>query len=72
MYLKRLKELRINKCFLQKDLAKLLNVAERTYSGYETGSRNIPNETLIDLAMIYNTSVDYILGISNVKKPYLK
>lgn len=66
----RLKDLREDKDLYQKDLAKILNIAERTYSGYETGSRNIPNEILINLAKFYNTSVDYVLGITNEKKPY--
>ena len=43
----RLKDLREDKDLLQKDIAKILNIAERTYSGYETGSRNMPNEILI-------------------------
>lgn len=66
----RLKDLREDKDLLQKDIAKILNIAERTYSGYETGSRNVPNEILINLAKFYNTSTDYILKITNEKKPY--
>ena len=66
----RLKDLREDKDLLQKDIAKILNVAERTYSGYETGSRNVPNEILISIAKFYNTSTDYILGLTNEKKPY--
>ncbi len=68
----RLKDLREDRDLLQRDVAKVLNIAERTYSGYETGSRNVPNEILIALARFYNTSVDYILGITNVKKAYPK
>ena len=68
----RLKDLREDKDLIQRDLAKILNIAERTYSGYETGSRNIPNEILINIAKFYNTSVDYILGLTNEKKPYPK
>lgn len=72
MYLKRIKDLREDNDLLQKDLASYLKIAERTYSGYETGSRNIPNEILINLALFYNTSTDYILGLTNNKKPYEK
>jgi len=68
----RLKDLREDQDLLQKDIAKNLNIAERTYSGYETGNRNIPNEILIKLADLYNTSIDYILGRTNIKKPYPK
>lgn len=66
----RLKDLREDKDLLQKDVANYLNIAERTYSGYETESRWMSKEVLIQLAKFYNTSVDYILGITNEKKPY--
>lgn len=66
----RLKDLREDKDLLQKDIAKILNIAQTTYSGYETGNRGIPKEILIQLAKFYNTSIDYIFGITNVKEPY--
>lgn len=70
MQLKRIKDLREDKDLKQKDIAKILDMAQTTYSGYETGNRNVPNEVLIQLAEFYNTSTDYILGITNTKKPY--
>ena len=72
MNISRLKEIREDNDLLQKDIAKILNIAERTYSGYETGSRNLPIEILIALAKFYNTSTDYILGLTNNKNPYPK
>lgn len=66
----RLKDLREDKDLLQKDIAKILNIAERTYSGYETGSRWIPREILIQLAIFHNTSIDYILCLTNIRTPY--
>lgn len=66
----RLKDLREDKDLLQKDMAKILNIAERTYSGYETESRWIPKEVLINLALFHNTSIDYLLCLTNVKTPY--
>jgi transcriptional regulator with XRE-family HTH domain len=66
----RLKDLREDNDLLQKDIAKVLNVAERTYSGYETETRWIPKDLLIRLAKFYNTSTDYILELTNIKKPY--
>lgn len=68
----RLRDLREDKDLKQKDIAKALNIAERTYSGYETESRWIPKDILIKLAIFYNTSTDYILGITNEIKPYPK
>lgn len=51
---------------------KKLHIAERTYSGYETENRDLPTEFLISLALFYNTSTDYILGWTNIKKTYPK
>ena len=67
----RLRDLREDNDLLQKDVAKILNMSQRGYSYYETG-KNIPNEILIKLATYYNTSTDYILGLTNIKEPYPK
>lgn len=66
----RLKDLREDKDLLQKDIAKVLGISQRGYSHYETGENNIPNVILIKLAKFYDTSIDYILNITNEKKPY--
>ena len=68
----RLKDLREDKDLLQKDVAKVIGISQRGYSHYETGENNIPNSVLIKLADFYETSTDYILGITNIKKPYSK
>jgi len=68
----RIRDLRNDKNFSQSHVAQLLKVAQNTYSQYETGERNIPNEILIRLAFIYETSVDYLLGITDEKNPYPK
>lgn len=68
----RLRDLREDKDLLQKDIAKEIGISQRGYSHYETGENNIPNNILIKLAYFYNTSIDYILGITNEKKPYSK
>lgn len=68
----RLKDLREDKDLLQKDVAKILKIAERTYSGYETESRWMPKEILIAISKLYNTSTDYILGLTNKKEPYTR
>ncbi|MBP1542771.1 MAG: helix-turn-helix transcriptional regulator [Oscillospiraceae bacterium] len=44
------------------DVAKILFIAQNTYSCYEKRTRDIPTATLIRLADFYNVSVDYILG----------
>ena len=68
----RLKGLREDKDLLQKDIAEVIGISQRGYSHYETGENNIPNNILIKLAEYYNTSTDYILGVTNYKKPYPK
>ena len=66
----RIKDLREDKEILQKDMAKILNTTQTNYSKYELGKINIPNETLIKLAKFFNTSIDYLLGLTNETKPY--
>lgn len=68
--LNRLKDLREDMDLKQKDIANILCIAQRTYSSYETGNRMIPYTCLIQLAKFYNTSVDYIVGLTNNPKPY--
>jgi transcriptional regulator with XRE-family HTH domain len=70
MKYKRLKDLREDKDIYQKEIAKLLNISQQYYSEYENGKRPIPVEYLIILAKFYNTSIDYITGITNDEKPY--
>ena len=66
----RLKDLREDRDLTQKTIAEYLHVKQNTYSQYENGQRQIPLEMLILLAKYYDTSVDYILGLTNDKKPY--
>lgn len=56
----------------QEEIAKQLNIAQRTYSGYETRTRNIPIDILIELALFYDTSTDYLLGLTDQIKSYKK
>ena len=66
----RLKDLREDSDITQKELAEFLHVRQNTYSQYENGQRQIPLELLIKLAKHYNTSIDYILKLTDEKKPY--
>ena len=58
----RLKKLRLEKNYRQVDLANKLVCNQATYSRYESGRRNIPNDVLIKLAELFETSVDYLIG----------
>lgn len=66
----RIRNLRIDKDFTQRRMAKNLNIAPNTLAQYELGQRNIPNEILIKLAVYYETSVDYLLGLTDNPEPY--
>ena len=68
--MERLRDMREDRDLYQADLAKLLNVSQQTYSRYESDDISIDKDSLIKLALFYNTSVDYILGITNEIKPY--
>ena len=66
----RLRDLREDSDLTQRALADHLHIRQNTYSQYETGQRQLPIETLIQLAMYFDTSTDYLLGITNERKPY--
>ncbi|GKX28299.1 transcriptional regulator [Vallitalea longa] len=66
----RIKSLREDNDFTQKEIAKILNCSQTGYGKYELGQRDIPTHILIKLALHYKTSIDYILGLTDVKKPY--
>lgn len=68
----RLKEIREDKDLSQKDIAKILNVSQVAYSYYEIGKRQIPIDLLKKLAKYYNVSIDYILYLTDERKPYPK
>lgn len=67
-----IRELREDHDLKQKDLAAYLNCTQVAYSRYELGLRDIPTDVLILLAKFYHTSTDYLLGLTNIKKPYPK
>jgi Predicted transcriptional regulators len=69
MYL-RLKDLREDADLNQVQLARFIGMSQTGYSKYETGEKDIPTQVLIKLAQLYETNVDYILGLKNNKTPY--
>lgn len=66
----RIRDMREDNDLSQAEIARLLNCSQQTYSRYESHTTEIPLESLIFLAEYYNTSVDYLLGITKQKKPY--
>ncbi|HAE42060.1 MAG TPA: XRE family transcriptional regulator [Clostridiales bacterium] len=67
IFIERLKQLREAKNLTQLRLAMELNVSQETISGYEIGKAVPPAEMLIKLADTLDTSVDYILGRTDIK-----
>ncbi len=67
---RRIRDLREDSDLTQAQLAEALNCYQQTYSQYELGRQIIPPDVLIALAKFYNTSVDYLLGLTNVREPY--
>lgn len=65
MKFKRIKDLREDHDMYQKDVAKLLGISQQYYSEYEKGKRTIPIQHLITLAQFYETSIDYIVGLTD-------
>ena len=68
----RLKDLREDSDLTQATLANYLHIKQNTYSQYENGQRQIPLDFLIALAHYYGTSLDYIVGLTDIKTPYPK
>ena len=66
----RIRNLRIDSNLTQSDIAKRLNLKQNTYSQYEIGSLKYPIEVLIKLADFYQTSIDYLLELTDNPKPY--
>ncbi len=64
-YYKRLRDLREDNNYTQKEIANLLFTTQPQYFRYESGQRDLPCELVVMLAKIYNVSSDYILGLSN-------
>ena len=67
---RRLRDLREDAYLPQKELAAYLRCSQVSYSHYELGKRDIPTDVLIRLAAFYQTSTDYLLGLTDVRKPY--
>lgn len=66
----RIKDLREDKEIKQREMAERLNISQTNYSKYELGKINIPLETLKKISLILDTSIDYLLGMTDEIKPY--
>ena len=72
MFFQRLEDLRIDSDKTQAEIASILDCKREVYRRYEKGIYEIPTWAVIRLAGYYQTSTDYILGLTNIRKPYRK
>lgn len=70
MYLRRLEDLRSDHDMTQAEIANYLGCQREVYRRYEKGTRQIPVDFLIRLSDLYCVSVDYLVGLTDVKKRY--
>ena len=66
----RIRNLREDNDKTQKEVAEYLFCDQSLYPKYERGQRDVPVGIIIKLAKLYNTSTDYILGLTDIKTPY--
>lgn len=66
----RIRNMRIDRDLTQQEIAQVLHIKQNTYSQYETGTLNYPLEVVAALAQFYGTSVDYLLGLTDERRPY--
>ncbi|MBQ7897970.1 MAG: helix-turn-helix transcriptional regulator [Clostridia bacterium] len=69
---RRVRDLREDSDKTQKEIADFLKMQLTVYQRYERGERELPLWVAISLAQYYDTSVDYIVGRTDIKKPYGK
>ena len=67
MLFKRVRDLREDNDYTQKEIADILFTTQPQYYRYEKGLRDLPCELLVILSKLYKTSTDYILGLSDNK-----
>lgn len=67
MFDDRLKNLRENKGYSMRQMAEMLGMKYTTYVNYEKNNREPDSETLIILSKYFGVTVDYLLGLSEIK-----
>jgi len=68
----RLRELREDNDLTQNECAKIVYISKNSYIRYENAERTPPADIIKSFAIYYNTSCDYILGLTDEIKPYLR
>jgi transcriptional regulator with XRE-family HTH domain len=71
-YIVRMRNLREDSDKTQKELAIVLKTSQTMYARYERGANELPIRHLITIAKFYDVSTDYLLGLTNEKRPFPK
>ena len=66
----RIRDLRNEFGLTQEELGKKIGQTKSNISKYETGSLEPGIDTLRELAKIFNVSLDYLMGASDIRNPY--
>ena len=62
--------MREEKGMTQQQIAEYLNCGQSLYSKYERGEREVPLEIMVNLATLFETSIDYLVRLTDNKQPY--
>ena len=65
LFCDRIKELRLDQKFTQKELAKKLNTSNSSVCDWEKGRSQPDLQTLVNIATLFDVSTDYLLGLSD-------
>ena len=68
----RIRDLREDSDLKQRQIADYLVCDQSLYSKYEREERPLPLEAAVKLAQIYKVSVDYLVGLTDVREPYAR
>ena len=71
-YYRRIRDLREDSDLTQQQVSERLGMKQSQYSRYERVHRDIPTDILIKLAFLYGTSTDYLLDVTDERKPYAR
>ena len=66
----KIRDMREDRDLTQREIADYLQCDQSLYSKYEREERDVPLRAVIKLAQYYNTSVDYLVGLTDEVKPY--
>lgn len=71
-YKVRLRSLREDNDYSQAEIGKVIQKSQQGYNHIELGRAELKIEDLVALCKFYNVSADYIIGLSDIPKPYKK